>query len=200
VPILGITGGIATGKSSFANLLSRQTGASLFDADQFARQLLHSDETVRNLVQTAFGADIFGPEGEPDRVRLRDLVFADDEKRRTLEQILHPAIRTRWVSLAEKARAEGEWLVVDIPLLFETESAPLFDKVIVVACRASTQMNRLLHIRKLSNEMAAKIIAAQMDLNVKISRAGHLAWNDGSTSALEAQASLLANHLKQIHG
>jgi dephospho-CoA kinase len=197
---LGITGGIATGKSSFAKLLSRQTGASLFDADQFSRQLLDSDENVRSLVRAAFGNEIFGPGGGTDKARLRELVFADDEKRRTLEQILHPAIRAQWVSLAGDARDAGKWLAVDIPLLFETKTGPLFDKVIVVACTASTQMNRLLNIRKLSNAMAGKIIAAQMDLNLKISGADHLVWNDGPAAALEAQAALLANHLKQLHG
>ena len=200
MPILGITGGIATGKSSFASLLSRQTGASLFDADQYSRELLSADEEVRRLVRASFGSGIFSPEGVVDRAGLRELVFTDDEKRRALERILHPAIRARWISLAGKARASGEWLAVDIPLLFETETAQLFDEVIVVACRPSTQMDRLLNIRKLDNAMAAKIVAAQMDLNVKISRADHLAWNDGPAAALEAQAALLAGHLKQRHG
>jgi len=200
VPILGITGGIATGKSSFASLFSQQTGASLFDADQFARQLLNVDDNVRRMVRIAFGNEVFGPRDELDRGRLREIVFADDEKRRTLEQILHPAIRERWVSLAAKARAAGDWLVVDIPLLFETETGQLFDRVIVVACRASTQMHRLLNIRKLSMAMAGKIIGAQMDLDVKISGADHLVWNDGPAAALEAQAALLAARLKQRHG
>lgn len=200
VPILGITGGIATGKSSFASLFARHTGAALFDADRAARDLLHSDEKVRSLVRGAFGSGIFGPDGEADRSRLRELVFADDEKRRTLEEILHPAIREKWVSLAGKARADGEWLAVDIPLLYETGAEGEFDTVIVVACRASTQMERLLNIRKMDRAMAARIIAAQMDLGAKIARAGHLAWNDGPEAALDEQAAILAAYLKHRHG
>ena len=200
MPIVGITGGIATGKSSFASLLSRQTGANLFDADQFARELLDSDDDVRRQVRDSFGDEIFGPAGEPDRALLRELVFAGDEKRRALEQILHPVIRARWVALAEKARASGEWLAVDIPLLFETGNGALFDKIIVVACRPGTQMHRLLNIRKLSADMAGRIIAAQMDLDTKISRADHVIWNDGPETAMERQAALLASHLKQRHG
>jgi dephospho-CoA kinase len=200
VPILGVTGGIATGKSSFANLLSRQTGATLFDADRFSRQLLASDPGVRDRVRLKFGDGIFDASGAIDRARLRGLVFADAEKRRVLEEILHPVIRARWTSMAAAARAAGEWMVVDIPLLFETDAAPHFDAIIVVACRAATQMERLLNNRNLDNNMAANIIAAQMDLNLKISRARHVAWNDGPMPALEAQAALLAGHLKQLHG
>lgn len=200
VPILGITGGIATGKSSFASLFARLTGARLFDADRTARELLSSDEKVRGLVRSAFGNEVFGPDGEADRAGLRELVFADDEKRRVLENILHPAIREMWVSLAGQARSAGEWLAVDIPLLYETGAGGGFDAVIVVACRTSTQMERLLNTRKLDRAMGGKIIAAQMDLNEKIARADHVVWNDGPEAALDEQAAILAAHLKQRHG
>ncbi len=199
-PILGITGGIATGKSSFANLLARQTGARLFDADQATRDLLRSDENVRRLVRREFGDGILAQDGELDRALLREVVFADTEKRRALERILHPAIRERWTTLAAGSRASGEWLAVDIPLLYETGAEGAFDAIIVVACRASTQMERLLNIRKLDRAMAEKIIAAQMDLGAKIARADHLAWSDGPASALGEQAALLAAYLKLRHG
>ncbi|HWB59855.1 MAG TPA: dephospho-CoA kinase [Chthoniobacteraceae bacterium] len=203
VPILGITGGIATGKSTFAALLSRLTGAQLFDADHAARELLDTDEKVRRQVRLTFGDGIFGPAGEPDRAGLRELVFADAEKRRALEAILHPAIRERWVSLAAGARAAGsagKWLAVDIPLLFETQSEGFFDAVIVVACRASTQMERLLNNRKLDRDIAGKMISAQMGLEAKIAKARHVVWNDGPARAMEEQAALLAARLKQHHG
>lgn len=200
VPILGITGGIASGKSSFAVLLSRCMGARLLDADRVARELLESDGDVRRQVRLAFGDGVFGPGGGPDRARLRELVFADDEKRRTLERILHPRVRERWTAAADTARATGEWLVVDIPLLFETGAERLFDKVIVVACGAAAQMDRLLNIRKLDRAIAGKMMAAQMDLGAKVSRAGHVAWNDGPQAALGEQAALLAAHLKRHHG
>ena len=199
-PILGITGGIATGKSSFANLLARQTGARLFDADQAARDLLRSDENVRRLIRLEFGDAILAPGGEPDRALLRELVFASEEKRHALERILHPAIREQWTGLAAQARASGAWLAVDIPLLYETGAEAAFDAIIVVACRTSTQMERLLNIRKLDRAMAEKIIAAQMDLGAKIARADHLAWNDGPAPALEEQAALLSTFLKERHG
>lgn len=200
MPILGITGGIATGKSSFAALLSRQTGATLFDADQCSRELLESDPRVKAAVRSAFGGSAFTPDGAPDRAFLRKIVFASDESRRALEEILHPVIRSRWISLAEKARSSGEWLALDIPLLFETGTEQWFDAIITVACRSSTQMQRLLNIRKLQPAMAASIVAAQMDLNAKILKSGHLVWNDGPQSLLEPQALLLAHYLKRRHG
>lgn len=200
MPILGITGGIATGKSSFASLLSREIPATLFDADRSAKDLLHNHKVVQQRVRGEFGDAVFTPEGDVDRVRLRGIVFGNEERRRALEQILHPVIREQWLSLAEKARTSGEWLAIDIPLLFETGAEPQFDRIVVVACNASTQMNRLLNIRNLDPDMAGKIIAAQMDLNVKISKADYLIWNDGSHAMLAEQATLLADLLKQRHG
>ena len=199
-PILGITGGLATGKSSFASLLARATGARLFDADRAARELLDSDENVRRLVRLSFGNGVFERGGAPDRAKLRELVFADDEKRRALEAILHPAVLAQCAALAEHARAAGQWLAADIPLLFETGSERLFDRIIVVACRPSTQMDRLLNFRKLDAAMAEKIMAAQMDLNKKMAGAHHVVWNDGPAAALDEQTVLLAASLKESHG
>lgn len=200
MPILGITGGIATGKSSFAGLLSRQMDAGLFDSDQCARDLLDDDVAVQGLVRRTFGDGVFTPQGGVDRAALREIVFASAEKRLALERILHPVIRARWLALAGKEKAAGNWLAVDIPLLFETGAEQFFDHVIVVACGASTQMRRLADIRKLKPGIAEKIIAAQIDLNVKISKANYLIWNEGAMSALGDQAVLLANLLKQLHG
>jgi len=200
VPILGITGGVATGKSSFAGTFSRHVKASLFDADRCARELLDGDPAVQGLVRRTFGDGVFSSGGSVDRARLREIVFASPEKRIALEQILHPAIRLQWVSLAEQARRSGAWLAVDIPLLYETNVEKLFDCVIVVACGISCQMRRLVEIRKLGAGIAGQIIAAQIDLNIKISKANHLIWNEGSMPALDAQAIVLSNFLKQRHG
>lgn len=174
--------------------------AKLFDADQCSRNLLDGDPGVRELVRQAFGDGIFTPEGAVDRVALRGIVFASEEKRLSLERILHPAIRAQWLDMAARERVSGNWLAVDIPLLFETGAEQFFDHVIVVACGASTQMRRLAEIRNLKPDIAEKIIASQIDLNVKISKANYLIWNEGSLPALGNQASLLADFLKQLHG
>ena len=197
MPALGITGGIATGKSTFSEAFCRYLSAGLFDADQCSRDLLANDAAVRQAVQDAFGPRAFGPNGHPDRVWLREAVFADSSKRRQLEQILHPAIRAAWTIRAADAAATGKWLCVDIPLLYETGAQSQFAAVIVVACSAATQRARLLEKRQLSATIADQILAAQLNLATKIAQADHLIWNDSSNSCLDRQARLLAGAFRE---
>ena len=196
MPVLGLTGGIATGKSTFARALRSHLAAECFDVDACARELLRSDPEVRRRVSGTFGEGIFLADGEPDRVRLRELVFADESRRKELEAILHPAIRTRWQELAAPYRQRQDWFCVDIPLLFETRAEAEFDRVVVVACSEATQYARLRSARGLSDEMAASILAAQLDLRAKITQAHHLIWNDSTASCLDGQAALLAGLLR----
>lgn len=201
MPVLGITGGIGMGKSSFAALLLRsRPEAELFDADACARELAASDAAVRRRIRAEFGDACFSPSGELDRARLRELVFGRDDRRRALEAILHPVIRERWSARAEQLRAQNRWLFVDIPLLFETSAESLLDAVTVVACSRATQLRRLTEARHLPLATAEKIVAAQMPISMKIERAGHVIWNDGSAAALEAQTTLFNEYLTACHG
>jgi dephospho-CoA kinase len=199
MPVLGITGGIATGKSTFARALLQYLPAELFDADLCARELLESDATVRQAVREAFGEDILDAHGDFDRARLRARVFANESERRQLEAILHPAIRRHWTAQAESSTRAGRWLCVDIPLLFETKAESHFDRVIVVACSPGTQRRRLREARGLDDAIAEKIIGAQLDLRVKMEKADHVIWNDSTTASLEGQAALLAGWLRKRH-
>ena len=193
MPALGITGGIGTGKSTFAALLLRYLPAQLFDADRCSHELMAHDPVVRGAIQEAFGSHIYNSEGLPDRAQLRETVFSDPVQRQRLESILHPAIRARWIALAREAR-QG-WLCVDIPLLFETGAENHFDRIIVVACSAQTQLERLERERALPRALAERMIAAQHDLGAKIQKSHHLVWNDSTTSCLDRQARLLADWL-----
>jgi dephospho-CoA kinase len=195
VPTLGITGGIATGKTSFVKLLAERMRATVFDADASAGDLLDNDATVRQQVGMAFGEQAFMVNGGANRAYLRECIFSSPEKRRDLEQILHPRIRQRWMGLAAEARKPNEWLIVEIPLLYETGAEKHLGRVAVVACRSATQRLRLSNNRKLDLDTAEKIIASQMDIDVKISKAEHVVWNEGPQNALAGQASLLANYL-----
>lgn len=197
MPALGVTGGIATGKSTFSEALCRHLPAELFDADQCSRELLASDDSVRKAVLDAFGTRAFDSHGQPDRVWLREAVFADPLKRRELENILHPAIRARWLARAETASHTDRWFCVDIPLLYETKVEKHFAAVVVVACPPATQRVRLLQNRQLSEKIADQIIAAQLDLTTKIAQADHLIWNDSTDTCLDRQARLLAAFLQQ---
>ena len=200
MPVLGVTGGVATGKSSFTGLLLRHLPAELFDADQSAHDLLAHDTTIRQAVVETFGAAICHTAGNPDRAKLRALIFDDEAKRRQLERILHPAIRARWIARAAETGRTGGWFVVDIPLLFEAQAETHFDRIIVVACSPRTQRRRLAEQRGLSSGLAEKIITSQLDLATKINHAHHVIWNDSTLSCLERQARLLAGWLDRTRG
>ena len=200
MPVLGVTGGVATGKSSFTGLLLRHLPAELFDADQAAHDLLAHDATIRQAVAETFGTDACDAGGNPDRAKLRPLVFDDEAKRRQLERILHPAIRARWIARATETGRTGGWFVVDIPLLFETQAEASFDRIIVVACSPRTQRRRLAEPRGLSAGLAEKIITSQLDLATKINHAQHVIWNDSTLDCLERQARHLAGGLGHARG
>jgi dephospho-CoA kinase len=131
------------------------------------------------------------------RPTLRSIVFADPDKRKALEAILHPAIRRAWLDLAHTVRSEQRkpWLAVDIPLLFETSAESHFDEIIVVACSPQTQMSRLIDNRHFAPGLAESMIASQLPLAAKVERADFVVWNDGSREALDTQAGLIALHL-----
>ena len=197
MPIIGLTGGIATGKSTFAPHLLRELPMELFDSDRCVHDLLTTDDSIRDSILAAFGTDICNDSGRPDRAKLRELVFANESFRHQLENIIHPAIRTRWLDRAERTKAAKAWLLVDIPLLYETNSAEHFDRVIVVACHRETQIARVTRNRGLAPEMAVRILDAQLDLSEKIRQADHVIWNDSTVSNLGGQSRLLATWLRR---
>jgi dephospho-CoA kinase len=112
-----------------------------------------------------------------------------------LEAILHPPIRAWWMARVESARRTGTWLLLDIPLLYETGAERACDAVAVIACREETQRDRIVSRRGLSAEMARKIIASQTSLASKAARADYVIWNDAPEARLEEQAELFAGYL-----
>jgi dephospho-CoA kinase len=199
MPALGITGGIGTGKSSFVQALLRHLPARVFDADGVAHELLNSDPVVREAIRERFGAGVFTPEDVPDRLRLREAVFGAPEERQALEAILHPRIRERWVALCVAQQDAPDWLLVDIPLLYETAAEKVLERVVVVACSAETQRARLREKRGLDEITSENIIGAQHDLGLKMKAANHVIWNDSTLDCLEGQARLLARWLTSHH-
>ena len=193
--VIGITGGISTGKSTFAECLRKRLGARFFDADHAARQLVDHDPEVRELLRAEFGGEILFAHGHLNRSALRAIVFANQEKKRALEQILHPRIRRQWATEAETSREAGEIFLADIPLLYETKGETLCDRVVVVASSEEIQLQRLIARARLTPNDALVMIASQMPLLEKISRADHVIWNNGPLSVLEAQAEILAGFL-----
>ena len=194
MPVIGITGGIASGKTVFGRELRRLLpDADFFDADQAARALTDRDPDVQRSIAETFGAGIYSAEGHLNRAALRTIVFADPEKKLALEQILHPRIRRQWSLQAESRRDSTELFFADIPLLYETGGETLCDRVVVVACTPRQQKERLMARASLESSAAEQMIAAQMPLMEKIARADHVVWNNGPLAVLTAQAGMLAN-------
>jgi dephospho-CoA kinase len=199
VPVLGVTGGIASGKTTFTARLLCSLPAKAFDADAEARRLLMSDDSVRQQVIEGFGESIIG-EGQIDRSRLKQIIFQDPTRRRHLEQILQPRIRARWSNMVAQHRREksAEWLIVDIPLLFERGGNELCDRTLVVACSATVQRERVQRHRGATPALADAMIAAQWPMAEKMRRADHVVWNDGRLEELEHEASLAAALLRSL--
>jgi dephospho-CoA kinase len=195
MPAIGITGGISTGKTSFCKCLREIVpAATFFDADQAARELAGHDPQVRDLIGREFGAAIFSASGDLNRAQMRSIVFADADKKRALEQILHPRIRRQWSLEAERRRNSADLFFADIPLLYETGGETLCDSVVVVACSPSVQLERLVARTHLDRSAAEQMIRSQMPLAEKIRRADHIAWNNGARAVLAAQAGLLVQY------
>jgi dephospho-CoA kinase len=188
--LLGITGGIATGKSTVARFLHERANLTTFDADACVHELLATDHEVISAIRLEFSL----PETPIDRAALRQIVFLDPEARRRLESILHPIVRAKWQALTDDCRANGRCLLADIPLLFETGAAPAFDATIVVAASPQVQQQRLVS-RGLEQEMIDAMLASQWPIRQKIALANHVIWNDGSLAELERQCVLLLDAL-----
>jgi len=200
VPAVGITGGVATGKSSFVRALLTHLAVELFDADRCVHELLAGDPRLLAEIEAAFGTRALQPSGSLDRAALREIVFRDPSARSRLEALIHPRVRARWQPLAASARSSGALHLFDIPLLYETGIEREFDRVLVVACSPQTQRVRLRDNRSLAPGVIEGMIAAQSDLQAKVARADHVIWNDGSPAALEAQAALFAAYLRESYG
>jgi dephospho-CoA kinase len=200
MPSLGITGGIASGKSTFCKLLLEGIRADFFDADACVGELLEGDEAVRNQIVNEIHPAAYGAEGRPDRALLRELVYHDAGKKQALERILHPIVRQRWLVRAQQASGAGHIFVADIPLLFETSAEALFDRVLTVGCAPAIQLARLGERPGMTPEMSRKIVASQLPVGVKISRSHHVIWNDGTLDALIAQTRLFSRYLHDQYG
>ena len=198
MPAIGITGGISTGKTTFCECLREiLPKATFFDADQAAHDLAGNDPEVKEMIRQEFGPEIFSANGDLNRAQMRSIVFANAEKRRALEQILHPRIRRQWSLQAESRRNSSDLFFADIPLLYETGGETLCDTVVVVACSASVQLERLVSRTRLPRSEVEQMIRSQMPLAEKIRRADHVVWNNGVRAVLAAQAGLLAKYWQE---
>jgi dephospho-CoA kinase len=185
---IGLTGGIATGKSTVAKLLTER-GALLIDLDKIAREIVEPGEPALRLIAQRFGQAVLQEDGSLDRKKLGQIVFADAAERKALESITHPAIRAVMKQrMADYDRDYPRRLtVVDVPLLYESELTSYFEQVMVVYVPREEQLQRLIERDKLSVEEAERRLAAQMDIEEKKRRADILIDNSGTLAETEVQ-------------
>jgi dephospho-CoA kinase len=190
---IGLTGGVATGKSYVARLM-READVPVVDSDVLAREAVAPGTPELTAIVERFGPEILMASGELDRARLGEQVFRDAGARRDLEAIVHPVVR-RGITQFFRALPPGTPLAVaDIPLLFETHGERNFDKVIVVACLTATQIERVIVRDGLSREAAAQRVAAQLPIEEKVRRADYVIRTDGTFAETDAQvAAVLAS-------
>lgn len=195
---LALTGGIATGKSTFAqHFLSFAPRTVFFDCDASVRELQTQPEVIAEI--TAALGEVQAADGSLDRTKLRALVFENEARRRVLEGILHPRVRAACAAAQQRAAAENaDYFLADVPLLYESGFPMPRDLEVVVACTATAQRARLMGRSRINGDMAARIISAQWPLAEKIRRAGVVIWNGGMPEALRRQTACLVASLPRI--
>ncbi len=191
MPVIGITGGISTGKSTFCGCLREiLPGATFFSADEEAHALVELPE-LKEEIRAEFGGTVFSRDSDLNRARLRAIIFADATKKHALERILHPRIRRQWRAEAKRHRNSPKFFFADIPLLYETGGEILCDRVVVVACSQKVQLARLRKRMSVRISEAKQMIESQTPLEEKIRRADHVVWNNGDRASLMEQARFL---------
>ncbi len=192
--LIGLTGGIASGKSTVAKLLASY-GAETIDADQVARDVVAPGSEGLSEVIKEFGSEVLMESGELDRVVLGRIVFEEPSKRKRLEEILHPLIKQRTNQLL--AEASSPVVVYAVPLLVEANVDYPFDMILTVEAGVANQIERMVRSRGFSEEDAMKRISAQASESARRERADMVIDSSGSREQLEKQIALLWPKIEQ---
>ncbi|MDZ5712438.1 dephospho-CoA kinase [Jeotgalibacillus haloalkalitolerans] len=178
--IIGLTGSIATGKSTIANELINM-GYTVIDADQSARKVVEPGEEAYKKIKETFGDAVFTEDGQLDRPKLGEIIFNDEQKRKQLNEIVHPAVRADMLAQKDQAFTEGKQTVfLDIPLLFESKLQWMVEKVLVVYAPEAVQKERLMKRNDFSEKEAASRIASQIPVEQKREQADAVIDNSGT--------------------
>lgn len=189
--IIGLTGGIASGKSTVAKLLV-ELGAALVDADQVARAVVEPGTPTFSAIVEAFGEEVLGADGTLDRKALAAIVFSDQDARRRLNGLIHPAIAAESARrIGEKVAEGADPVIYDAALIVENNLHRGLDGLIVVAAQPATQIDRLMNRDHVTADEAQARIGAQLPLADKLAVATHVIQNDGDLASLQQQTQAL---------
>lgn len=180
--IIGLTGGIASGKSTVSNIL-KSFGIKTADADVTAKEISEREDVIQEMTEI-FGKEILGEEGKLDRTKLKEMVFSDKNKLSALNKLIHPKVKEEFKKIKENA-AKNDIIIFDIPLLFESGMDKMCDKIILVFVDRETQIKRMFERDGISEELAVKIIDAQMSLEEKMKKSDIHINNNGTLEELE---------------
>lgn len=190
--VIGLTGGIGSGKSTVAHLLTEMYGFTVLDADQAARDVVYAGSPTLNALAVAFGPVILQADGSLNRAALRRQMVNDPEVRSSLNAITHPAIRERLAEQLAELKAQGHThAVVEAALMVETGTYKNYPEVLVVSCARATQVKRVMARDITTADQAEALIDAQMPLAQKETVATHLIRNEGSLDELRAAVAAL---------
>ncbi|WOV83194.1 dephospho-CoA kinase [Sporosarcina jeotgali] len=185
--IIGLTGSIASGKSTVANFLKKR-GYPIVDADEIARLVVEPGSPVLKEIESVFGADVIKEDGSMDRAKMGKLIFDDNRKREQLNTIIHPAIRKELIAQKEAQIAAGaETVILDIPLLFENNLHEYVEKILVVSVTPEVQKERLMSRNQFSEQEAESRIASQLPIEIKEQGADAVIDNNGELAETEQQ-------------
>ena len=188
--IIGLTGGIGSGKSAAANFFQNE-GISVIDTDQLARKVIEKDTPGYSKVVESFGANILDNNDSIDRAKLREEVFHDNEKRKILESITHPLVRELMVQ--KISSSTSPYSIIMVPLIFETNSAKNYDRVLVIDCDVEIQLTRATIRDENSADLIQKIIDSQCSRSERLSIANDVIPNNNSIEDLKKRSLAMHN-------
>lgn len=195
--VVGLTGNIASGKSTVARLLSER-GATIIDADMLARRTVDPGTPAHAAIVKRWGNAVVSADGTIDRDALRRIVFKAPDELEALNEIVHPHVRALRDELIEQARERGDQIVVcDIPLLFERGLVEEFDRIVLVDAPREIRLERLVRERKLEHADAMNMITAQMPSELKRARANYVIENTSTLQVLSERVEAMWSALQR---
>jgi dephospho-CoA kinase len=196
--IIGLTGGIASGKSTVSHMISDE-GVPVVDADVISRDVVKPGKIAYHQIIDHFGLAILKQDGQINREKLGEIIFNDEKERRVLNQIIHPRVRKELKDQADALQSEGHPIVIlDIPLLIEGELFQLVDKILLVYVPKSVQLKRLKERNNYTEEEALKRINSQLSLDKKKTYATFIIDNSSDLTHTREQVTTLLNKLKAL--
>lgn len=191
--IIGLTGGIASGKSTVSKIF-RELGAEIIDADIKAKEISEREDIVKE-IGNIFGKEVINSEGKIDRLKIKEIVFNNKEKLKKLNDLIHPKVMEEFKKIKENT-GKNDIIIFDVPLLFESGMDKMCDKIILVFTDKDIQIKRMLERDGITEELAEKIIDFQMSLEEKLNKSQIHLENNGTLEDLREKSETIYRELK----